>query len=162
MEASDATSPTSQTYNGDDIFCECNMRSPLQTSRTDSNPGRRFFGCPKYQTDSACGFFNWYDPPTCKRGMKFGRMILKENRELKRTLKEMQQQSSIKGNEEIQKKIDELERRNQDLERVIHELLKAKSSGKNFWKILCFVLVCLWIVISLCNPVHKPKFLNLP
>ncbi|KAK4258018.1 hypothetical protein QN277_007531 [Acacia crassicarpa] len=31
------------------------------TAWTDGNPGRRFYGCPLYNQDGACGFFAWHD-----------------------------------------------------------------------------------------------------
>lgn len=66
--------------------CYCGIDSPMRTSWSDSNPGRRFFGCNnygvyeclfsfiilisscdyytcKFQTGNACSFFIWIDPP---------------------------------------------------------------------------------------------------
>ncbi|KAI8019735.1 hypothetical protein LOK49_LG04G01831 [Camellia lanceoleosa] len=44
------------------------MRARIRTSWTHVNPTRRFLGCPNYGKNGACGFFYWYDPPTCPRG----------------------------------------------------------------------------------------------
>ncbi|KAG5550655.1 hypothetical protein RHGRI_015566 [Rhododendron griersonianum] len=53
----------SSDYGGDDpdfgIFCFCGEPAPLTKSTTQSNPGRRFFGCANFK---ACGFFCWYEP----------------------------------------------------------------------------------------------------
>ncbi|CAN1132830.1 hypothetical protein LINPERPRIM_LOCUS30303 [Linum perenne] len=34
----------------------------IRTSRTESNPGRRFFGCGINRRVGACKFFRWVDP----------------------------------------------------------------------------------------------------
>ncbi|XP_041013231.1 uncharacterized protein LOC121256484 [Juglans microcarpa x Juglans regia] len=42
--------------------CWCGLKTPLKTSYTKKNPGRRFFACPKYNTEDArCEFFVWAD-----------------------------------------------------------------------------------------------------
>ncbi|KAH7859807.1 hypothetical protein Vadar_005727 [Vaccinium darrowii] len=62
MSASSATSGIpGQT------LCYCNHLGVLRTSWTDSNPGRRFIGCHKWQEAHGCGFFVWFDPPMCER-----------------------------------------------------------------------------------------------
>uniref|UniRef100_A0A1J3IYL7 GRF-type domain-containing protein n=2 Tax=Noccaea caerulescens TaxID=107243 RepID=A0A1J3IYL7_NOCCA len=41
----------------------CGLPAKIVTSRTDNNPGRRFFGCPLYKkgrTDH-CDYFDWFD-----------------------------------------------------------------------------------------------------
>ncbi|PHU22368.1 hypothetical protein BC332_07475 [Capsicum chinense] len=35
---------------------------PLRTSRTPSNPSRRFFGCKVPKENGGCGYFRWIDP----------------------------------------------------------------------------------------------------
>ncbi|KAF7838481.1 uncharacterized protein G2W53_006963 [Senna tora] len=36
-------------------------RAIILTSRTDENPGRRFWRCRKYQTANDCDFFDWFE-----------------------------------------------------------------------------------------------------
>lgn len=49
--------------------CYCGVRAKVRTSWTDNNPGRRFFGCAKYNSNGCgCGYFGWFDPPMCPRG----------------------------------------------------------------------------------------------
>lgn len=48
-------------------FCYCGMLGKINTSWTDSNPGRRFIGCERYGGKNACGYFVWVDPPMCER-----------------------------------------------------------------------------------------------
>lgn len=52
-------------------FCRCNICTRVRTSKTEGNPGRRFFGFPMFLSsanDASCGYFQWLDPPTCPRG----------------------------------------------------------------------------------------------
>ncbi|KAG5544045.1 hypothetical protein RHGRI_016711 [Rhododendron griersonianum] len=45
------------------MFCFCGELTPLRTSGTQKNPGRRFFGCANYKNQHLdCGFFFWYEP----------------------------------------------------------------------------------------------------
>ncbi|KAG6683096.1 hypothetical protein I3842_13G175400 [Carya illinoinensis] len=40
--------------------CWCSLKAPLKTSRTNKNPGRKFYACPKYNMGEAkCQFFIW-------------------------------------------------------------------------------------------------------
>ncbi|XP_057440257.1 uncharacterized protein LOC130732164 [Lotus japonicus] len=44
------------------VVCDCGVVTPLRTSWTDENPGRRFYGCGLYQgRNRRCGFFQWHD-----------------------------------------------------------------------------------------------------
>uniref|UniRef100_A0A803R9E9 GRF-type domain-containing protein n=1 Tax=Cannabis sativa TaxID=3483 RepID=A0A803R9E9_CANSA len=44
--------------------CHCGTDSVCRTSRSEENPGRRFWGCGNYDRDSCkvCHFFEWVDP----------------------------------------------------------------------------------------------------
>ncbi|XP_059452989.1 uncharacterized protein LOC132183647 [Corylus avellana] len=43
--------------------CLCGIESPVMTSRTQKNLGRRFIGCGKYKSESdrGCDYFMWVD-----------------------------------------------------------------------------------------------------
>ncbi|KAF5472382.1 hypothetical protein F2P56_009104 [Juglans regia] len=60
-----ASSQSSDLVNDDIIespTCWCGLKTPIKTSYTKKNPGRRFFACPKYNTgDAMCEFFVWVD-----------------------------------------------------------------------------------------------------
>ncbi|PHT84427.1 hypothetical protein T459_12870 [Capsicum annuum] len=43
-------------------LCYCSEFCPLRTSRTSSNPVRRFFGCKVSKENGGCGYFRWIDP----------------------------------------------------------------------------------------------------
>ncbi|XP_058783009.1 uncharacterized protein LOC131657635 [Vicia villosa] len=47
----------------------CGLEAPLMTSWTDSNPGRRFFGCGMYKVQGRkrCSHFVWYDDELSSR-----------------------------------------------------------------------------------------------
>ncbi|KAK6121476.1 hypothetical protein DH2020_044784 [Rehmannia glutinosa] len=48
------------------VDCYCGRRAVLRTSWTDDNPGRRFHSCLQY-SGGGCSFFDWEDPPMCRR-----------------------------------------------------------------------------------------------
>ena len=64
------------------IVCACGRRAFVYTSWTDSNPGRRFWGCTNYRGDLNCGFFRWLDPPICARSKQIIPGLLRRLREL--------------------------------------------------------------------------------
>ncbi|CAL5390371.1 unnamed protein product [Camellia sinensis] len=62
-------------------LCYCRERSPVKTSMTSGNMGRRFYGCARYGVYVTCGYFEWVDPPMCQRGREvLSRMVAKMNR----------------------------------------------------------------------------------
>ncbi|KAK6163403.1 hypothetical protein DH2020_000267 [Rehmannia glutinosa] len=48
------------------IDCYCGRRAVMRTSWTEDNPGRRFHACLSYNR-GGCKFFDWEDPPMCRR-----------------------------------------------------------------------------------------------
>ncbi|GJW60515.1 hypothetical protein Tco_0109850 [Tanacetum coccineum] len=81
------------------VLCKCGDVSGMWTSWTQSNPGRRFLGCPNYK------FFHWWDTDISKKCYKA------EVMELKMYMKEYV----------------EFEKKKKDLEEDI-KLLKTKNS----------------------------------
>ena len=49
--------------------CYCGEPAAMKTSWSDENPGRRFFGCPRYRrfSNGHCRFFLWFDAPLTGR-----------------------------------------------------------------------------------------------
>ncbi|KAF8047165.1 hypothetical protein N665_0192s0006 [Sinapis alba] len=41
-------------------FCFCGLEANIRQAWTDKNPGRRFYGCPRYKVNG-CKFFAWFD-----------------------------------------------------------------------------------------------------
>jgi len=66
------------------LVCYCGVNSPLVTSWTDANPGKRFHGCERYFVRRKCNFFRWYDPEVPDRQKKIIRALLRKNDELKK------------------------------------------------------------------------------
>ncbi|CAA0840855.1 DNA topoisomerase 3-alpha [Striga hermonthica] len=73
----------------------CGKRAVLHTSWTDDNPGRRFHSCLKWKR-GGCKFFDWEDPPMCRRAMAIIPGLLRkvnameaENEKLKKSLEMM-------------------------------------------------------------------------
>ncbi|XP_058784024.1 uncharacterized protein At4g04775-like [Vicia villosa] len=62
--------------------CRCGLDAPLMTSWTDSNPGRRFYGCGMYKIQGykRCNHFVWYDE---EMGPRAKEMISTLNKKLK-------------------------------------------------------------------------------
>ncbi|XP_059435272.1 uncharacterized protein LOC132168176 isoform X1 [Corylus avellana] len=68
------------------VQCRCGLRSPIITSTTIKNPGRRFYGCAMYDRKKKagqCPFFQWYDKETCARGREVLPALYKQVHSLK-------------------------------------------------------------------------------
>ncbi|KAI8538805.1 hypothetical protein RHMOL_Rhmol02G0154800 [Rhododendron molle] len=70
------------TQNWGDAYCDCGEKAPWRTSKINSYPGRRFLGCVNSEEENACNFFIWVDPPTCRRGLEYGRNLENKVKEL--------------------------------------------------------------------------------
>ncbi|XP_058734393.1 uncharacterized protein LOC131606133 [Vicia villosa] len=68
------------------IQCYCGFDSPLSTSWTTQNPGRRFYGCGLYKLHGkkGCSFFDWYDEKIPDRSQEVINSLLKKVNELKK------------------------------------------------------------------------------
>ncbi|KAG2307757.1 hypothetical protein Bca52824_027505 [Brassica carinata] len=42
-------------------LCSCALEATIYQAWTDKNPGRRFYGCPRYKEPNGCNFFSWFD-----------------------------------------------------------------------------------------------------
>ena len=48
------------TVPSDLVHCSCGLLASHRVSRTNRNPGRLFYGCPRYHGQgTGCGFFEW-------------------------------------------------------------------------------------------------------
>ncbi|TKY67447.1 cyanogenic beta-glucosidase [Spatholobus suberectus] len=63
-------------------FCNCGIPCKLQTSWTERNPGRRFYGCGRYGLSSHCDYFSWFDPPTTSQARRVIDDLMNKNKEL--------------------------------------------------------------------------------
>ncbi|XP_058740871.1 uncharacterized protein At4g04775-like [Vicia villosa] len=68
------------------LHCYCGLDSPLVTSWTSQNPGRRFYGCGLYklQGRKGCSFFDWYDEQITDRSQEVINSLLKKVTDLKK------------------------------------------------------------------------------
>ncbi|KAK5846707.1 hypothetical protein PVK06_003004 [Gossypium arboreum] len=68
-------------YDGPAVKCHCNKLAPRDTSWSDLNPGRRFYGCSDFR-DSGCDFFKWYDGKMCDHATELLRQLRDSERNL--------------------------------------------------------------------------------
>ncbi|KAH1073434.1 hypothetical protein J1N35_025762 [Gossypium stocksii] len=61
-------------YDGPALKCHCNKLAPRDTSWSNLNPERRFYGH-SYFRDGGCDFFKWYDRKMCDRATKLLRQL---------------------------------------------------------------------------------------
>ncbi|GMP49747.1 hypothetical protein CsSME_00016626 [Camellia sinensis var. sinensis] len=79
--ASSFASKSRQSMTNPQRLCYCGERSPVKTSMTSANMGRRFYDCARYEVDATCGYFEWVDPPMCQRWEEvLPKMVVKMNR----------------------------------------------------------------------------------
>nr|XP_004514729.1 uncharacterized protein LOC101498038 [Cicer arietinum] len=66
--------------------CLCGLESPLCTSWTAENTGRRFHGCGFYklQGKKSCNFFDWFDEPMTERAKEVIMSLMKRIDEFKK------------------------------------------------------------------------------
>ncbi|KAH7858458.1 hypothetical protein Vadar_024084 [Vaccinium darrowii] len=104
--------------------CFCGERSPLRTSYTEENPGRRFLGCINYKTSRKCKHFEWVDPPMCVRGMDFGPSIIKMVRKAEGKNAELKEQLVKVGREnaELKRSAAEKEHEIEQLMNIVQKL----------------------------------------
>ncbi|KAJ1380868.1 hypothetical protein SESBI_45676 [Sesbania bispinosa] len=128
---------SSTTKNEDLETCRCGIRSKLQASWTETNPGRRFIGCGKYDGSSIhCGFFCWYNPPTPKFAGKVIIGLLKKNEKLKAK------------NEEFAFLVQKLEQQEKEEKNLSVEKIEQHKTMS--WKERIMFCVILIVLIAIC------------
>jgi hypothetical protein len=70
--------------------CWCDIESPLMTSWTYENPGRRFYGCGgfKVMRKKGCNHFEWFDEEMSFRAKEVIRSLKNRNDELMEAMSE--------------------------------------------------------------------------
>ncbi|KAE9451422.1 hypothetical protein C3L33_16661, partial [Rhododendron williamsianum] len=89
---------------------------------------------------NACNFFIWVDPPTCPRGLEYGRKLQEKVKHLQEREEDLKRlNESAEMDKEKMKKIDKLWRMN-------HEL---KKKNEMMWKcnVLCIAVIGLLLVV---------------
>ncbi|CAA0839001.1 Unknown protein [Striga hermonthica] len=103
-----------------DGTCHCGQRTVIRTSWKDTNPGRRFESCLNYE-HSGCDYFDWFDPPMCRRS----KMIIP---------------GLLRKMNERQTEIEKLKQKNEQLVELNKKLKK-----------IVFILVLLLVLVILSN-----------
>ncbi|XP_058751698.1 uncharacterized protein LOC131624801 [Vicia villosa] len=85
-----------------EVRCFCDLDSPLTTSWTTRNPGRRFNGCGlfKLQGRKGCDFFSWYDVEMSVRAKEVILSLMKKIDEHKQ-----KDNAKLKQDEDLRKKL---------------------------------------------------------
>ncbi|XP_058779432.1 uncharacterized protein LOC131653335 [Vicia villosa] len=87
--------------------CHCGLDAPLMTAWTDSNPGRRFYGCGMYKIQGfkKCSNFVWLDEEMNPRSKEVISSLLKNLNDEKQRSKD-----SIAKEEEMRMKMKMLKK----------------------------------------------------
>ncbi|GMI67650.1 hypothetical protein HRI_000434300 [Hibiscus trionum] len=79
-------------YDEEEKKCDCEKLASRKTAWSDSNPGRRYYGCPDFPR--GCKYFEWYDARIPDRAIDLlrklrdnERILAKENKSLRRQLR---------------------------------------------------------------------------
>ncbi|KAG2304598.1 hypothetical protein Bca52824_033249 [Brassica carinata] len=97
-------------------LCSCALEATIYQAWTEKNPGRRFYGCPRFKEPNGCNFFSWYDKEDGtlwqKRALLEARDEIREQslviEQLKETIAELGSNLEKKENEdEIVRKFEE-------------------------------------------------------
>ncbi|RYR60546.1 hypothetical protein Ahy_A04g017602 [Arachis hypogaea] len=125
--------------------CGCGLYAIVSKSRTPDNPGRLFFGCPKYKQEKQihCNFFVWFESVFNFDYKKVG-------------VEKITELHGISGDDGW------VEERFLELENRIGALKKPHNSmSKIDWKSITFNVVVfvigLWIISWLCLIKHSGK-----
>ncbi|XP_017245521.1 uncharacterized protein LOC108217189 [Daucus carota subsp. sativus] len=115
--------------------CRCGTAAALKTSWTDSNPGRRFWGCMRFKDNrsNACNFHQWFDPPMCARSKAIIPGLLRRIRNLEDDAKKNEAAAGV------------------------NRPVKRKKSIL----VLLFVLLIVWVFVR-ANKNASPSVLELP
>ncbi|XVF08865.1 hypothetical protein REPUB_Repub07fG0041000 [Reevesia pubescens] len=137
------------------IFFFCKKKAPRWTSWTDLNPGRRFYGCPKFSA-SVCGFHAWHDPKLFDRGREIILELKKREeilygyvKELKNEVKmlkinalEIVEAKVIEENFHLKREVCNLRMQLKEME----EIVGKKCSERKGWKVWVYVFVILAVI----------------
>ncbi|KAG6478655.1 hypothetical protein ZIOFF_062099 [Zingiber officinale] len=123
------------------ILCYCGLRATLQTSWTESNPGRRFFSCPKYR-QRGCDFFLWHDPESSERSKTIINELKRNNKKLILDISELKKCTSCEGTVEYNDILDDGNNNH-----VIMWMSDEIHSSNRKFRVAMVVVVCSWIVM---------------
>ncbi|KAG2299073.1 hypothetical protein Bca52824_035545 [Brassica carinata] len=67
-------------------LCFCGLEANITQAWTDKNPGRRFYGCPRYKELNGCKFFSWFDEEDVRDEIREETRVIEQ---LKETIAEL-------------------------------------------------------------------------
>ncbi|XP_050238433.1 uncharacterized protein LOC126687926 [Mercurialis annua] len=117
--------------------CNCCMIAKVYTSWKETNPGRRFFGCPNYHVGGGCGFFRWIDPEIGQRLKLLLNELHNERVMLKRENRRLLMDMEFGTNDGLRRPMYE--------KKIVEEELKISNRKKQMYKL---GLMLSWIVIG--------------
>ncbi|GER50502.1 GRF zinc finger containing protein [Striga asiatica] len=129
-----------------DRTCRCGGRTVIRTTWKDANPGRRFQSCLNYENGS-CDFFDWYDPPMCRRSkMIIPGLLRKMNeREAEIEMLKLKNEHLVK----LDKKMKKMNEREAEIEKLKLKNEHLVKLVKKLKKIVCIlVLLLVFIILS--------------
>ena len=131
------SSQTSFSFNYHSLTCHCEIPSELQTSWTEANPGRRFYGCGRYKAENDCNFFKWYDPSPPERFWRVINGLLRKSNTLHEEIEALQRKNNALI-EEIEEQVVEIY--------VLHETIELQTI--QLWKLRLLLLSILMLIIG--------------
>ncbi|KAJ1384465.1 Zinc finger, GRF-type [Sesbania bispinosa] len=63
-----ASKTSSSSFQSPHTLCDCGDDLILMTSKTVSNPGKKFWRCPNWKNNMSCDFFQWVDEEWLDKG----------------------------------------------------------------------------------------------
>ncbi|CAA0841079.1 Unknown protein [Striga hermonthica] len=127
-------SSSSSFLSPSNLFCDCGLRDQLRTSKTPSNPGKKFHGCKNWQK-GGCKFFKWEDEANSSNNQ----LLANELIELKNKM------LLLEAENKKMKESVELQFHAQDI--YVEEFSKIRQK---IWKLEVFVAAT-WVLFIIFN-----------
>ncbi|GER44426.1 GRF zinc finger containing protein [Striga asiatica] len=126
------------------LFCYCGLTAQLRTSKTPTNPGKKFHGCKNWQ-DGGCKFFKWEDEPDSSNNQ----ILANEMIELRNKMLLLEAE-----NKKIMESVELQFHHAQDI--YVEEFSKIRQ---NIWKLEVFVAATwvLFIIFKVAMCIYRWK-----
>ncbi|KAG2300112.1 hypothetical protein Bca52824_036584 [Brassica carinata] len=95
----DGSGSSRRRQNSGRKLCFCRLDAKIRQAWTDKNPGRRFYGCPRYKEKNGCQYFKWVDVEDVRDRIEEQRSLIEQLHEtiseLAHNLERIQQEEEI-------------------------------------------------------------------